>query len=298
MAFSATSNATVTASGLPAGIKLVNLGEGNFAFTGFTAKAGTYLVTVKATLNGKSVSQRVALKVDGLPAWAKGTFNGYVAGEDGATNGLATVTVSSVGKVSGKFYDCGTNWTFTAASYTDYDGTAYSVPVSAKYSWKVKSGKKTVTKTVYRAFTLAVGRDAIGGTATLVEAGGSTVHAWQNLWGSKYKAIGKELFYTSNKKQYMIFTIEGESEIGVGMGMLPAETLSLRVTPAGAVTATMSFDTGKKSKGKAVIYKATCSTVVIPLTPADAAEFDGLSYLFFAPSPKNKFPGLAAAAPF
>ena len=299
MAFSATSNATVTASGLPAGIKLVNLGEGNFAFAGFTAKAGTYLVTVTASLNGKSVSQRVALKVDGLPAWAKGSFNGYVAGGDGATNGLATVTVSSVGKVSGKFYDRGTNWTFTAASYTDYDGTAYSVPVSAKYSWKVKSGKKTVTKTVCRAFTLAVGQDAIGGKATLVEAGGSTVHAWQNLWGrSDYKAIGKKLFYTGKKKQYRIFTIKGTSEIGVGMGMLPDETLSLKVTPAGAVTATMSFDTGKKSKGKAVIYKATCPTVVIPLTPADAAEFDGLSYLFFAPSPKSNFPGLATAAPF
>ena len=297
MAFSATSNAMVTASGLPAGIKLVNLGEGNFAFTGFTTKAGTYLVTVTATLNGKSVSQRVALKVDGLPAWAKGTFNGYVAGDDGATNGLATVTVSSVGKVSGKFYDRGTNWTFTAASYTGYDGTAYSVPVKAKYSWKVKSGKKTVTKTVYRAFTLSVGQDAIGGTATLEEAGGSTVHAWQNLWGSKYKAKGKSLFYTSKKKQYKIFTIKGTSETGVGMGMLPAETLSLKVTTAGAVTATMSFDTGRKSKGKAVIYKATCSTVVIPLTPADAAEFDGLSYLFFAPLPKNNFPGFVTAAP-
>ena len=298
MAFSATSDATVTASGLPAGIKLVNLGDGNYAFTGFTTKAGTYLVTVTATLNGKSVSQRVALEVDGLPAWAKGTFNGYVAGDDGATNGLATVTVSSVGKVSGKFYDRGTNWTFTAASYTDFDGAAYSVPVSAKFSWKVKSGKKTVNKTVYRAFTLTVVQDAIGGKATLVEAGGSTVHAWQNLWGSKYKVIGKKLFFTSKKKQYRTFTIKGASEIGVGMGMLPAETLSLKVTPAGAVTATMSFDTGKKSKGKAVIYKATCSTVVIPLTPADAAEFDGLSYLFFAPSPKNSFPGLAAAAPF
>ena len=202
--------------------------------------------------------------------------------------------MSSVGKVSGKFYDRGTNWTFTAASYTDFDGTAYSVPVSAKYSWKVKSGKKTVTKTVYRAFTLAVGQDAIGGTATLVEAGGSTVHAWQNLWGSKYKAIGKKLFYASKKKQYRIFTIKGASEIGVGMGMLPTETLSLKVTPAGAVTATMSFDTGKKSKGKAVIYKATCSTVVIPLTPADAAEFDGLSYLFFAP--KSNFPGFVGAS--
>ena len=85
---------------------------------------------------------------------------------------------------------------------------------------------------------------------------------------------------------------------GVAMGLLPTETLSLKVTTAGAVTATMSFDTGKKSKGKAVIYKATCSTVVIPLTLPDEEAFKGAAFLFFAPSPKNNFLGLATAAPF
>jgi uncharacterized membrane protein len=67
MAFSATDGATVTASGMPAGITLANLGDGSYAFRGFTTKAGTYLVTVKATLKGKTVTQRVALKVAGLP---------------------------------------------------------------------------------------------------------------------------------------------------------------------------------------------------------------------------------------
>ena len=60
----------------------------------------------------------------------------------------------------------------------------------------------------------------------------------------------------------------------------------------------MSFDTGKKSKGKAVIYKATCSTTVIPLFAADAEEFEGEAILFFAPSSANGFPGFAGAAPF
>ena len=305
MAFDATEGATVTASGMPAGITLANLGGGSYAFTGFTTKAGTYLVTVKATLNGKTVTQRVALKVDGLPSWAKGTFNGYIAGVDGATNGLAAITVSSVGKISGKFYEGGTNWTFTAASYTGYDDAApaYSVPVVAKYAYKateiVKGNKKTVTKSVARNFTLRVGQDALGGMATLEEVDGSTVEAWQNLWGSTYKAIGKKLFYTSAKKPYRVFTINGTSDIGMAMGLLPAETLSLKVTTAGAVTATMSFDTGKtSSKGKAVIYKPTCSTVVIPLSAADAEEFEGEVFLFFAPSPANGFPGFAGAAPF
>ena len=89
----------------------------------------------------------------------------------------------------------------------------------------------------------------------------------------------------------------GVSEIGVGMGVLPAETLSLMVTPAGAVTATMSFDTGKRSKGKAVVYKPTCSTVVIPQFEATAEKFKGIVYLYFAPSTKNNFTGFVTAAP-
>ena len=84
----------------------------------------------------------------------------------------------------------------------------------------------------------------------------------------------------------------------MAMGLLPTETLSLKVTTAGAVTATMSFDTGTKSKGKAMIYKPTCATVVIPLSAADAEEFEGEAILFFAPSPANNFPGFAGAAPF
>ena len=56
----------------------MDLGGGLWGFRGFTTKAGTYLVTVKAALNGNTVTQRVALKVNALPAWAKGTFNGGI----------------------------------------------------------------------------------------------------------------------------------------------------------------------------------------------------------------------------
>ena len=59
----------------------MDLGGGLWGFRGFTTKAGTYLVTVKATLNGNTVTQRVALKVNALPAWAKGTFNGGIYDE-------------------------------------------------------------------------------------------------------------------------------------------------------------------------------------------------------------------------
>lgn len=87
-------------------------------------------------------------------------------------------------------------------------------------------------------------------------------------------------------------------DVGAEMGLADAMSLSLKVTTAGAVTATMSFDTGKTSKGKAVIYKPTCSTVVIPLSAADNEEFEGEAFFYFAPSPANDFPGFAGAAPF
>ena len=130
----------------------------------------------------------------------------------------------------------------------------------------------------------------------------STVEAWQNLWGqADYKTLGKRLFSTKSGKQtlaYRTFTIKGTDDVGAEMGLADAMSLSLKVTTAGAVTATMSFDTGKTSKGKPVIYMTTCSTVVIPLSAADAEEFEGEVFLFFAPSTANGFPGFAGAAPF
>ena len=314
MAFTATEGATVTASGLPAGITLVDLGGGNWGFKGYTTKAGTYLVTVKATLNGKAVTQRVALKVDGLPAWAKGTFNGYVSG-DGSTNGLATVTVSSVGKISGKFQEFGTNWIFSAACYTGAADTFICTNVVATYSYKVTTKvngkKKTVTKKLTRTFALEVSPDELGGVAVLVEDGGAMVKAWQNLWArADYKALGKKLFYISKTKPYRTFSVkvykddEGQFYFADESNDTYFAALSLKVTPIGAVVATMSFDTGKTKKDSKtkktvkVIYKPTCVTVVIPTSEATADPFTGEAFLYFAPSPGNNFPGFVGVVPF
>ena len=332
MAFTATSNATVTASGMPEGIRLSNLGNGQYAFTGFTTKAGTYLVTVKATLKGKTMTQRLALKVEGRPAWAKGTFNGSVKckmenGELGDEFfGLATVTVSAAGKISGKFYDGGTNWTLSAASYTERaDDAFFCTNVVAKYAYKVtkkvKEKGKTVTKTetkyVTRKFTLEVGNEepwdgVRRGYAVATEQTGEddvdgvTLLAWQNLWGSTYKDVGKALFSTKSGKTtlaYKTFTMKGTTDEGAELGLDERMTLALKVTTAGAVTATMTFDTGKtvtdkKTKKKTkVYYKPTCQAVVIPATAPDSEEFEGEVYLFFAPSAGNNFPGYVATIP-
>ena len=81
---------------------------------------------------------------------------------------------------------------------------------------------------------------------------------------------------------------------------LPAgATLTLKVTTAGAVTATLSYDTGKTKKDpktkktEKVIYKATCQSVVVPQAAADEEPFAGEVPLYFAPSAANGFSGFA-----
>ena len=236
---------------------------------------------------------------------------------DGATNGLATVSVSSVGKISGKFYEGGTNWALSAACYTErapvapYQDAFTCSNVVAQYAYKVTTKvngkKKTVTRYVKRAFTLTVAQDELGGVAALEEEGGSTVQAWQNLWGTAaYKAIGKALFSSKSGKKtlaYKVFTIKGTSDGGKEIGLADEMTLSLKVTTAGAVTATMTYDTGKTTKDKKtkktvkVYYKPTCSTAVIPTSVADADPFSGVVFLYFAPSTANNFPGYIACVP-
>ena len=283
MTFSATDTAKVTASGLPKGITLVSLGGGSWGFQGYATKAGTYLVTVTATEKGMTTRQRVALKVNGLPAWAKGTFPSYTKNHLGRAIGLGTMSVTSAGKVSGKFTDEGQTWTFSAPCFTETDGTYFSVPVTAKRAYKVKNGKKTVTKYETKNFTFTVQDGEFGGVAEASSWDLTTVCGRQNLWGSTYKKVGAKVFVTGKKKFHVyekLETVNGKECI-----------LSLKVTTAGKVTATLKYDTGKKKNGKKVYYKPSCSTVVWPITVANPTGFEGFVYVYFAPSAANNFPG-------
>ena len=107
----------------------------------------------------------------------------------------------------------------------------------------------------------------------------------QNLWSSSYKTIGSKLFYTSKKAKYRVYSVNGEYN---GRKW----TLSIKVTPNGKAVSTMTIDTGKKKKGKAVYYKASCSTVVMQYAPPDTepANFMGVVSIYLAPSAANNFP--------
>ncbi len=84
-------------------------------------------------------------------------------------------------------------------------------------------------------------------------------------------------------------------------GLTCFATLSLKVTTAGAVTATLTFDTGKTKrdaktkKTVKVYYKPTCTTVVVPASAPDAEPFAGEVPLYFAPKAADGFEGVAGS---
>ena len=84
-------------------------------------------------------------------------------------------------------------------------------------------------------------------------------------------------------------------------GLTCFATLSLKVTTAGAVTATLTYDTGKTKKDPKtkktvkVFYKPTCQSVVVPLVAADAETFAGEVPLYFAPKVSDGFGGFAGS---
>ena len=132
---SAKSGTSVTASGLPSGLKLVKtlvnkeLKEYAYEISGtpssaskINTKTGLVKPTVakiKVTTLGKNtVTYQYAFVIEALPVWAYGNFSGFAAADDqGSGAGVASLTVSSAGKISGKFSLLGTNWTFSATGY-------------------------------------------------------------------------------------------------------------------------------------------------------------------------------------
>ena len=107
---------TVKVSGLPAGLKYDAKAGVILGVT--TAKAGAYTVTFTASKRGeKNQIATITLNVETLPDWAMGTFTGLVSLGASANPALATMTVAASGKISGKMSICGTNWTFSTASY-------------------------------------------------------------------------------------------------------------------------------------------------------------------------------------
>ena len=274
-------------SGLPAGISWKS-GKA----TGVPTKAKAYTAVVKVALSTnakKKWTYRIPLTVSALPAWARGTFNGGSADGD-AEQGVAVMTVSSAGKISGTWRSGGTNWVMSAAKYASYDAETgcFTANVALKRTYTKKVNGKTKTYTVSRgSVPVTVGPAAWAAEytnetwqASAGVATGALFTASRNMWTlADWKALGSELFGDGGKT----IALEGDA-----WGLRDGECVTLLVKASGAVTATGDFQSGSfDSTGAAVMYTPTSSATLEAWGAPSSDGFAGMIHVYFPPSAKN-----------
>ena len=269
----ATAGATVTASGLPTGLKLVKTAVKSgakivgydYSVSGVPTKAGEFFVTFTAKRNGVSTVTTAAFTVLDLPAWAQGTFDGG-ADETFAAGGQATFTVSKAGKLSGKWLSEGTNWTLSAASYDCYD--AETASYVAQVVCKTGSGKKA------RVFTneLVVAKDSVGGAVT-----GERFLAYQNNWRiDPWKTLGKKVA-KSPVFEFRPYADADDDHTN--------DVISLKFAASGKVTVKASYFKSRSTKtGKISWTTASGSAVLCPQGLPDGTDaFPAVVFVYFPP---------------
>ena len=167
-------------AGLPAGLKLVqDKTTGAYSVTGVPTKAATNTVTFTATKDKEKEVATITVAVAALPAWANGTYDGAYytyAGDETNALGSVSLTVSAVGKVSGKILTGGKTCSFAAASLEAFDADAEEFVVQVAVPW---------TKTDTETFLLSVARDENGVGSVFMEPtgdGAKFIEAVQNVW--------------------------------------------------------------------------------------------------------------------
>ena len=157
---------TVTARGLPSGLKLVKTAVyvdpnakkkvvDHYEYTIEGAPTAVSKVSGKTkTVTPSHVALSASNKykwsgafafdvtVAALPSWAVGNFSGTIAAPDGSYHGTVTLTVGKAGKISGKLAAQGTNWTYSAMSYAGWDvagATNFTVEAVAKSGKRERS---------------------------------------------------------------------------------------------------------------------------------------------------------------
>jgi len=199
---------TVTVTGLPSGLAY---SAATKAIVGVPAASVTNkLVTVTArNVNKTPETQTFLVTVDPLPIWAVGSFNG-IAETDAMGSGSASMSVTALGVSSGKITLRGTNFIYSAKSYSrrDIDGafwlttTAKVGVASIPLTLKVRNPPGAVPPNLSVA----------DGWLALTGAGEPGAVMYRNVW----KEPGMAAVLTNNYTGYYTATLPGGSEYGSG----------------------------------------------------------------------------------
>lgn len=234
-AFAGVAARKVAVRGLPTGLRY-DASAG--AVVGAATKTGTFAVVMSAA--GVS-AVTVTVTVVSLPAWAQGTFNGFVAGDSG---GLASMSVTAQGKVTGKVLYGGKSYVFRAASFSAGSaGDSFRIEASAK------AGASSLP------VTLEVGAGGGGAAAALGVAGGFLGGAggvrlvlYRNVWKD-----GGVAALLDSCAGYYTAVLPGGSAFGSGYLLFTADSLG-RVKTAGrladgttvSLSGTLLLDAGNR----------------------------------------------------
>ena len=191
----------VVSGKVPDGMKIVVRNNGLYV-AGVPTKAGNYRLSIQPSVQSDGVTATAAavflnIEVVVLDTRATGLFNGWTSG--GARGpGLIQMTVSALGKVTGKLAVGGTNYAFSATSFdTTTNGTCY-VRVSAK------SGKAVVPLRI----AVSPGGPA---TAVLPDDPEASAVLYRNVWKDTEMAATLAPFLG-----YYTTTLPGNAAYGSG----------------------------------------------------------------------------------
>ena len=150
---SATKKMSVTASGLPKGIKLSKVSNFEYTLAGRPTKPGVYMTTLKVKIGGKTETHRIAYEVRNNPL--AGSYRGYLASQKLGC-GATTMTVGTDGKATLTFTEGKTKTKVTG--YPNFEtGFAWNLsdPLNGRFRFSFSVPKDSKRKLGKRTLKLA-----------------------------------------------------------------------------------------------------------------------------------------------
>ena len=264
----------VSVSGLPKGMKLVKNADGTYSLGGVPSKTGTFFVTVKATKNGRTVTQRVAVTVKANPL--AGTYYGYSIGKAFSYRTLS-LSVAASGKATVKYTEGSSTYTITTAAgdFQPGKGSVYT------FVQKANAKKKIPARTVLAQ--IVVPEMKVHGMLNVCTG---------TVWDDSAE-ISQGSFYKAQSAS-VLNALRTDPE--TGFASKATYVLTNETDPAEVIYATYAYDskTGKFTvKGKLPLGKAFSATVpavpatdgedLLHLAPISAVDADGSRHLLILP---------------